>query len=57
MSLKVKNHKCIIDNVEISPDSDEESLLEKIQMEKNSDYQANSDAEILKKIQMEKNFD
>ena len=52
-----KNDKYIIDDVEVSPDSDEERLLEKIQMEKNSDYQENFDAEILKQLQMEKRFD
>ena len=30
-------HQYIIDDVEISSDSDEETLLEKIQMEKNAD--------------------
>ena len=41
--IKEKNiHSYIIDDVEISSDSDEESLLEKIQMEKNSDYEENS---------------
>ena len=52
-----KIHKYIIDDVEISPDSDKESLFKKIQMEKGSDYEENSESEILKKIQMEKNFD
>ena len=42
--IKEKNiHSYIIDDVEISSDSDEETLLEKIQMEKNSDYEENSD--------------
>ena len=41
--IKEKNiHSYIIDDVEISSDSDEETLLEKIQMEKNSDYEENS---------------
>ena len=41
--IKEKNiHSYIIDDVEISCDSDEETLLEKIQMEKNSDYEENS---------------
>ena len=35
--------------------SDEETLLEKIQMEKNSDYEENSDEEILKKVQTGEN--
>ena len=50
-------HKCIIDDIEISSDSDEKTLLEKIQMEKNSDCEEKSNEEILKKIQMEKNCD
>ena len=54
---KKKIHKYITDDVEISPDSDKESLFKKIQMEKSSDYEENSESEILKKIQMEKNFD
>ena len=37
--------------------SDEETLLEKIQMEKNSDYEENSDEEILKKVQTGENPD
>ena len=54
--IKEKNiHSYIIDDVEISSDSDEETLLEKIQMEKNSDYEENSHSEILEKNQMEKN--
>ena len=56
--IKEKNiHSYIIDDVEISSDSDEETLLEKIQMGKNSDYEENSDEEILEKIEMEKNSD
>ena len=47
-----KIHNYITDEVEIS--SDEEDLLEKIQMERNSDYGENSDKEIMEKIQMEK---
>ena len=41
--------------MEIYCDSDEEILLEKIQMEKNSNYEENSE-EILEKIMMEKNL-
>ena len=37
-----KIHNYIIADVEISSDSDEETMLEKIQMEKNSDYEENS---------------
>ena len=56
--IREKNiHKCIIDDIEISFDSDEKTLLEKIQMEKNSDCEEKSNEEILKKIQMEKNCD
>ena len=56
--IKEKNiHSYIIDDVEISSDSDEETLLEKIQMGKNSDYEENSDEEILEKIEMEKKSD
>ena len=51
-----KIHKSVIHDVEIS-DSDEETLSEKIQMGKNSDYEENSDEEILEKIQMEKKSD
>ena len=50
-----KIHNYITDEVEIS--SDEEDLLEKIQMEKNSDYEENPDKEIMEKIQMEKSSD
>ena len=50
---KIQNY--ITDEVEIS--SDEEDLLEKIQMEKNSDYEENPDKEIMEKIQMEKSSD
>ena len=50
---KINNY--ITDDVEISSDSDEETLSEKIQMEKNSDYEENSDEEILQKIQIKKN--
>ena len=40
--IKEKNiHSYIIDDVEISSDSDEETLLEKIQMEKYSNYEEN----------------
>ena len=51
---KKKIPKYIIDDIEISCDtneenSDEETLLDKIQAEKNSDYEENSDEEILKK--------
>ena len=42
-----KIHKYIINDVEISSDSDEETLLEKIQMEKSFDYEENVDEEIL----------
>ena len=52
---KINNY--ITDDVEISSDSDEETLSEKIQMEKNSDYEENSDEEIMKKSQTKKNFD
>ena len=41
-------HKCIIDDIEISSDSDEKTLLEKIQMEKNSHCEEKSTEEILK---------
>ena len=51
-----KIHNYIIDGVEISSDSDEE-VLEKIHMEKNSNYEKSSDEEILEKIQTEKNSD
>ena len=40
-----KIHNYITDDVEISSDSDEDTLLEKI-----SEYEKNSDEEILKKI-------
>ena len=50
-----KIHNYITDEVEIS--SDEEDLLEKIQMENNSDYEENPDKEIMEKIQMEKSSD
>ena len=49
-----KIHNYIIDDVEISSNSDEETLLKKIQMEKNSDYEENSNEEILEKISTEK---
>ena len=52
-----KIHNYIIADVEISSDSDEETMLEKIQMEKNSDYEENSNEEILEKIPTEKNSD
>ena len=50
-----KSHNYITDDVEISSDSDEETL-EKIQMEKNSDYEKNYDEKILEKIQIKKNY-
>ena len=50
-------HNYILDNVEISSDADEEDLLEKIQMDKSSDYEENSHEEIMEKIQMEKGSD
>ena len=50
-----KIYNCIIEDVEIS--FDEEDLLEKIQMDKNSDYEENSDEDIMEKIQMEKSSD
>ena len=52
---KINNY--ITDDVEISSDSDEETLSEKIQMEKNSDYEENYDEEIMKKSQTKKNSD
>ena len=52
---KINNY--ITDDVEISSDSDEETLSEKIQMEKNSDYEENSDEKIMKKSQTKKNSD
>ena len=52
---KINNY--ITDDVEISSDSDEETLSEKIQMEKNCDYEENSDEEIMKKSQTKKNSD
>ena len=42
-----KTHNYLIDDLEIS--SDEENLLEKIQMAKNSDYEKNHNEEIWKK--------
>ena len=42
-----KIHNYLIDDLEIS--SDEENLLEKIQMAKNSDYEKNHNEEIWKK--------
>ena len=45
-----KIHNYFIDDVANYSDSDGESLLEKIQMEKNYDYAKNSDEAILKKI-------
>ena len=50
-------HNQITHDVEISSDSDEEPLSEKIQMEKNFDYEENSDEEIMKKSQTKKNSD
>ena len=52
-----KLHNYITDDVQISSDSDKEDLLEKISIEKNSDYEENSDEEIMEKIKMEKNSD
>ena len=52
-----KISRYIIDDAEISSDSDEETLLEKNQMKKNSDYVENSYKEILKKIQTKENSD
>ena len=47
--IREKNiHRCIIDDTEISSDSDEKTLLEKIQMEKNSHCEEKSTEEILK---------
>ena len=53
--------KYIIDDVKFSSDSNEENsnegtLLEKSQMEKNSDYEENSNEEILERLQREKNL-
>ena len=45
-----KIHNYFIDDVAIYSDSDGQTLLEKIQMEKNYDYGKNSDEAILKKI-------
>ena len=42
-----KINKYIIDGVEISSDSHEETLLEKIQIETKTDYEENSDVESL----------
>ena len=56
MLLKKKSFT-ITDDVEISSDSDEQDLLEKIQTEKNSDCEENSDEEIMERIQMEKSYD
>ena len=58
---KTKIPKYIIDDIEISCDtneenSDEETLLNKIQAEKNSDYEENFDKEILKKKIKRKNI-
>ena len=47
-------HNYILDDVEISSESDEEDLLEKIQMKKNSECEENSEEEILEKIQLKK---
>ena len=44
----------LIDDIEVSSDSDEKILIKKIEMEKNSDYEENFDEEILKKSQMKK---
>ena len=52
-----KIHNYFIDDVAIYSDSDGQTLLEKIQMEKNYDYGKNSDEAILKKIQATKNSD
>ena len=43
-------HNYILDDVEISSESDEEDLLEKIQMKKNSECEENSEEEILEII-------
>ena len=50
-----------VNDIELSSDSneensDKETLLEKIQTEKNSDYRENSDEEILKKNSDGKKF-
>ena len=52
-----KIHNYFIDDVANYSDSDGESLLEKIQMEKNYNYAKNSDEAILKKIQTKKHSD
>ena len=52
-----KIHNYFIDDMEVFSDSDKENLLEKIQLEKNSDYEENSHEKILEKIQTEKNSD
>ena len=52
-----KIHDYTIDDVDISSDSDEQALLEKIQMEKNPDYEENSDEESMEKSQVGKNSD
>ena len=52
-----KLHNYITDDAQISSDSDEEDLLQKTQIEKNSDYEENSNEEIMEKIKMEKNSD
>ena len=55
---KKKNiHIYIIDDVEIFSGSVEETLLEKIQMAKKSDYEENSDEKVLTKFQTKKNSD
>ena len=52
-----KIHDYTIDDVDISSDSDEQALLGKIQMEKNPDYEENSDEESMEKSQVGKNSD
>ena len=54
---ETKIYNYITNDLEISSSSDETILLEKIQIEKSSDYEEKSDEEILKKIQMKKNSD
>ena len=49
-----KIHDYTIDDVDISSDSDEQALLEKIQMEENPDYEENSDEESMENVKWEK---
>ena len=51
---ETKIYNYITNDLEISSGSDETILLEKIQIEKSSDYEEKSDEEILKKIQTKK---